>query len=64
MIRSALFLLALLALPTTLVLAQETSLYMDSESGDYIGQGQEWYYTPDTADFFAHTPAPRNEAEL
>ena len=26
---------------------------MDSEPGDYIGQGQEWYYTPDTADFFA-----------
>jgi len=53
MIRSALFLLALLTLPTTLVLAQETSLYMDSEPGDYIGQGQEWYYTPDTADFSA-----------
>jgi hypothetical protein len=26
---------------------------MDSEPGNYIGQGQEWYYTPDTADFFA-----------
>ena len=53
MIRSALCLLVLLSLPTTLVLAQETSLYMDSEPGDYIGQGQEWYYTPDTADFSA-----------
>jgi len=34
MIRSALCLLVLLSLPTTLVHAQETSLYMDSESDD------------------------------
>lgn len=49
----ALTLLALVALVALPALAEETSLYMDSEPGDYIGQGQEWSYTPETADFSA-----------
>lgn len=50
MIRHALLLMILLS-SSSLVFAQETSLFMDSEAGDYIGQGQQWYYNPDTADF-------------
>jgi len=48
--RIALFLIILLAVPS-LVFAQETSLFMDSDPGDYIGQGEQWYYNPDTAEF-------------
>ena len=50
MMRHTLFLIVLLVVPS-LVFAQETSLFMDSEPGDFIGQGQQWYYNPDSAEF-------------
>lgn len=49
----ALALTMLFAFGCTAVHAQETSLYMYSDPGDYIGQGQTYYYTPADGSFTA-----------
>jgi hypothetical protein len=43
----------LVAIGSPLALAQDTSLDMTSEPGDYIGQGQDWHYTTADATFTA-----------
>jgi len=44
---------ALFGLSTLPAFAQNTALVMDSEPGDYIGGGQNYYYTPANGTFQA-----------
>ena len=53
---SAFFLLGSLLFASTVAAAQNSSfLSMSSQSGDYIGQGQSYYFTPATATFSSTT---------
>ena len=51
MFRTALLLSALMAIASSPVHAQTTALFLDSQTGDYIGQGLEYTYTPGQATF-------------
>jgi len=53
---SAFFLLGSLLFASTVTAAQNSSfLSMSSQSGDYIGQGQSYYFTLATATFSSTT---------
>src|SRR5688572_23896766 len=53
MFRTVLMLAALFAAVPAVAQAQTTALFLDSQSGDYIGQGLDYNYTPAQATFEA-----------